>query len=384
MQPFFMLTFCLALYFKETVQYNKNSFYKVSNVKASVPMSSVRYLLKAVEEQGLDRQAILASLDIAQDEIEQNDSFSAYRYGMLYQKIMWLMQDESFGMLSGGKVPNGTFRMMCLCIIHARSLAHALYRCSDFYEICRGPTVKPVLIKKGRFAMVTFAPLDSSVENIDSLVVPESKEQLRTTLSMWHHFICWLIGRRLNLKAAYFTSERPDDVEYYKTLFQSEVKFNQHANALVFPASYLDMPIVQTEDSLRGFLKTAPYQLLVMVENDNSLKSQVMAMLGKDFSREMPSAEEVASALNMSVSTLRRRLNDEKTSYQHIKDDCRKEAAITYMNAPQLSINDIAALMGFDEPSAFFRSFKKWTGMTPGEYRKSEEYLKFGKAMKRP
>ena len=351
-------------------------------VKASVPMSRVRYLIKAVEQKGLDSQALLSSLDITQDEIEESDFFPAYRYGMLYQKIMWLMQDESFGILSGGKVPNGTFRMMCLCIIHARSLAHALHRCSDFYEICRGPTVKPVLIKKGRFAMVTFAALDDSIEHVDTLVAPESNEQLRTTLSMWHHFICWLIGRRLDLKAAYFTNERPNDVEYYKTLFQSEVKFNQHANALVFPASYLDMPIVQTEDSLRGFLKTAPYQLLVMVENDNSLKSQVMAMLGKDFSREMPSADEVASALNMSVSTLRRRLSDEKTSYQNIKDECRKEASITYMNAPQLSINDIAALMGFDEPSAFFRSFKKWTGMTPGEYRKSEEYLKFRKSIK--
>jgi AraC-like DNA-binding protein len=47
------------------------------------------------------------------------------------------------------------------------------------------------------------------------------------------------------------------------------------------------------------------------------------------------------------------------------------------MNAPQLSINDIASLMGFDEPSAFFRSFKKWTGMTPGEYRKSEDFIRF-------
>lgn len=352
------------------------------NVKASVPMSSVRYLLKAVEDQGLDSDALLESLDIVRSDIEQNSHFPAYQYGMLYQKIMWLVQDESFGMLSGGKVPNGTFRMMCLCIIHARSLAHAMYRCSDFYDICRGPQIKPVLIKKGRFAMVTFAPIEATDSNVTDLVTPESKEQLRTTLSMWHHFICWLIGRRLNLKAAYFTSERPDDVEYYKTLFQSEVRFNQHANALVFPASYLDMPIVQTEDSLRGFLKTAPYQLLVMVENDNSLKSQVMAMLGKDFSREMPSADEVASGLNMSVSTLRRRLNEEKTSYQHIKDECRKEAAITYMNAPQLSINDIAALMGFDEPSAFFRSFKKWTGMTPGEYRKSDEFLKFDRSMK--
>jgi len=353
------------------------------NVKAFVPMSSVRFLLKALEDQGVDSAALLSSLDISKEDVEFGNSFPAHKYGLLYQHIMFLVQDESFGMLSGGKVPNGTFRMMCLCIIHARSLAHSLYRCSDFYEICRGPIIKPVLIKKGRYAMVTLAPLDSaSEEDVNDLMKTESKERLRTTLSMWHHFISWLIGRRLSLKAAYFTCDRPDDLEYYKTLFQSEVKFSQHANALVFPASYLDLPVVQTEESLRGFLKTAPYQLLVMVDNDNSLKSQVMSMLGKDFSRDVLSADEVASALNMSVSTLRRRLNDEDTSYQQIKDECRKEAAITYMNAPQLSISDIASLMGFDEPSAFFRSFKKWTGVTPGEYRKNEEYLKFEKGFK--
>ncbi|MCZ2722236.1 AraC family transcriptional regulator ligand-binding domain-containing protein [Marinomonas sp. 15G1-11] len=353
------------------------------NLKAFVPMSSVRFLLKALEDQGVDSGALLSSLEISKEDIEFGSSFPAHKYGLLYQHIMFLVQDESFGMLSGGKIPNGTFRMMCLCIIHARSLAHSLYRCSDFYEICRGPIIKPVLIKKGRYAMVTFAPLDSaSEEDVEALMNTESQDRLRTTLSMWHHFISWLIGRRLSLKAAYFTCERPDDLDYYKTLFQSEVKFNQHANALVFPSSYLDLPVVQTEESLRGFLKTAPYQLLVMVDNDNSLKSQVMSMLGKDFSRDVLSADEVASALNMSVSTLRRRLNEEKTSYQQIKDECRKEAAITYMNAPQLSISDIAQLMGFDEPSAFFRSFKKWTGVTPGEYRKNEEYLKFEKGFK--
>ena len=346
------------------------------NNKAYVPISSVRYLLKTAADQGLDIEELLKELDIAPSSLETLEQFSAYKYGIIYQTIMRLVQDESFGMLSGGKIPNGTFRMMCYCIIHTRNLAHAIYRISDFYEICRGPSIKPVLIKKGRYAKLTFAPVENAnTTELESLVNNESSERLRTTLSMWHHFISWLLGRRLELKAAYFTHPRTERVDYYKTLFQSEVRFDQHANALVFPASYLDMPIVQTDDSLRAFLKTAPYQLLVMVDNDNSLKSQVMSMLGKDFSRETPSAEEIAKVLNMSVSTMRRRLTEESTSYQKIKDECRKEAAITYMNAPQLSINDIASLMGFDEPSAFFRSFKKWTGMTPGEYRKGAELI---------
>lgn len=345
-------------------------------IKATVPAQSVRYLLNAVENQGCDITPLLNEVGLSRSEVEEAKGISVYRYGLLYQRIMQMMNDESFGILSGGRMPKGSFRMMCLCILHSKNLGQALKRCSDFYEICRGPTIKPIVVKKGRFAKVTFAPIGSLEEgaNISLDKAFDSPERVRTTLSMWHHFISWFIGRRLVLKAAYFTAARPDDVEYYQTLFQSDVKFSQHGNALVFPASYLDMPLVQNDDSLRSFLKTAPYQLLVMVDNDNSLKSRVISILGKDFSQEMLSAEEVASMLNMSVSTLRRRLTDEDTSFQQIKDECRKEAAITYINAPQLSFNEIAALMGFEEPSAFYRSFKKWTGMTPGEYRKHADY----------
>jgi AraC-like DNA-binding protein len=89
----------------------------------------------------------------------------------------------------------------------------------------------------------------------------------------------------------------------------------------------------------------------------------------------IPTAKDVANTLNMSLSKLRRRLLDEGTTFQRIKDECRRESAINYMNSPQLSINDVAVLMGFEETSAFFRSFKRWTGMTPGQYRQSEEYL---------
>ncbi|WP_255611662.1 AraC family transcriptional regulator [Marinobacterium arenosum] len=342
----------------------------------TVPTGYVRYLLDQVAAQGFDVEALLSQVGIAPDEIERDTEFSAVKFGQLYQRVMYITQDEYFGMLSGGRVPLGTFRMMCHSIIHCANLGKAIQRVGDFHEICRGARYKPALERSGRYARLSFAMLDSLTdeERAETPLSQLPPEQVRTSLSMWHHFISWLIGTRLELKAVTFTSKPPQDQELYRTLFQTNVKFGQPQNALVFAARFLDYPLVQNETTLRDFLHTAPYQLLVMVDDHRSLKAQVVAIFGKDFSRELPSAEEVAQALNMSVSTLRRRLQEEATSFQRIKDECRKEAALNYMNSPQLSINEVARLMGFDEPSAFFRSFKKWTGMTPGDYRRSPIY----------
>lgn len=344
------------------------------NRTVTVPTGYVRNLLQQARGQGFDTAELLQAVGIDPAEIEAQTEFSAERFGALYQRVMYIAQDEYFGMLSGGKVPNGTFRMMCHAIIHCKTLEKAIYRASAFHEICRGAEIKPMLVRKGRYAKVTFALTDNAQFDFDSFLKNEPPERIRTSLSMWHHFISWLLGTRVDLKAAYFTFAQPADLEVYHKLFQSELKFEQHENAFVFPARYLDQPLVQTDESLRNFLKTAPFQLIAMVNDDPSLKSQVVALIGKDFSRELPGADEVAKALNLSVSTLRRRLLEEGTSFQAIKDECRRTAALHYMSSPQLSINDVAELMGFDEPSAFFRSFKRWTGMTPGEYRRSDAY----------
>ncbi|OMH28361.1 AraC family transcriptional regulator [Motiliproteus sp. MSK22-1] len=341
------------------------------NNKITVPTSYVHSLLKSLDSQGSGLQALLDAAEIDLRDFER-DEFPASKYSKLYQKVMWMMRDESFGMPSGGRVPNGTFRMMCLCVIHCKTVGQAIQRCSEFYEICRGARIKPALETRGRYAQVMMSPVGPVPHEEFMEIINDSTEMaIRTALSVWHHYVCWLAGRRLELESVSFSFSKPANVSEYEVLFQAPVRFNQSDNLIKFSSTLLDLPIIQTEETLEGFLKTAPYQLLVMVDDDNSLKSRVQSIIGRDFSREMPSAESVAESLNMSVTTLRRRLQREDTSFQKIKDECRREAATNYLSCPELSNNDVAVLMGFDETSAFFRSFKKWTGMTPGDYRRS-------------
>ncbi len=341
----------------------------------TVPTGYVKQLLDQVAEQNYNVDELLDYVGIDAREIESQTEFSAKKFGYLYQHVMYMTQDECFGMLSGSKLPLGAFRMMCHAIIQCKNMGHAINRASDFHEIIRGAKIKPRLIRQGEFGRVFFSGVDSLEQSeIEELIAIEEPNRICMSLSVWHHFISWLIGERVELEGVNLSFSQQQATTNCQNRFQATINYDQQDNSFIFPERYLEYPIIQTEETLKGFLKTAPYQLLVMVDDSGSLKNQVVALIGQNFSMNPPSAEKVARTLNMSLSTLRRRLLEEGTTFQKIKDECRKNSAIKYMGSPQLSIMDVAELMGFDEPSAFFRSFKRWTGMTPGEYRQSQQF----------
>ena len=135
-------------------------------------------------------------------------------------------------------------------------------------------------------------------------------------------------------------------------------------------AMITDAELVRDEDDLREFLKLAPYYVVIEPQAATlSITHRIRQILGSDFRQELPSFEELTGRLNMSPRTLRRRLEKEGTSYQRIKDNARRDVAITLLSREGLTVSEVAEQVGFSDPSAFHRSFKKWTGQSPGSYR---------------
>jgi AraC-like DNA-binding protein len=79
-------------------------------------------------------------------------------------------------------------------------------------------------------------------------------------------------------------------------------------------------------------------------------------------------ADSVAAEFNMSNRTLRRRLQEETTSYQEILDDVRAELARHYLTKERRDIDEVAFRLGFSDPSAFTKAFRRWTGQTPADF----------------
>jgi AraC-like DNA-binding protein len=152
--------------------------------------------------------------------------------------------------------------------------------------------------------------------------------------------------------------------------FHCPVTYGQSANSITFSARHLDAELIRDEFQLHTFLKLAPYHIVIEpFASMASITHRIGGILGTDFREEMPSFEALTGLLNMSARTLRRRLEKEGTSYQRIKDNARRDVAISLLSRERLTVSDVAEQVGFSDPSAFHRSFKKWTGQSPGSYR---------------
>jgi AraC-like DNA-binding protein len=129
------------------------------------------------------------------------------------------------------------------------------------------------------------------------------------------------------------------------------------------------MPLIQNALSLSKFLRSSLKELMDGDIENASLNAQIRSIISKDYGNNFPDFSVVCDKLNMTPQTLRRRLKEEHTSYQEIKDNIRKDASVFYLSKPELTIDEIAMLMGFSEASSFHRAFKKWTGKTPSVFR---------------
>ena len=322
-------------------------------------------------EKGYDFSTILAEAGLDFDPLNEDGpnyrvEVSAMQYSRIYQQVLLLLQDETFGTNGSSLASPGGFRMMCYCIISCENLGQAIKRASEFYRTFFDERGQLYANFTEQYTRVGYRSLNNTGNQVAAADA--------YGLSMWHRFFGWLCGRPLQLKRVDFSGQAPEHLERYKVLFGCPLNFNQAYDLLYFNSECLAWPVVHTEHSLREFLRTAPYQLLIMEDDHsgNNLSAQVKAMIGHDFSEGFPSFDAISRALNMSAPTLRRRLKREGTTFQQLKDGCRCDSAKLHLGRPELSINEVAMQMGFTDPSAFHRSFKKWTGQTPGQFRSND------------
>ena len=333
----------------------------------TVPARFVNDMLAIAAERHCNTDELLLGLGINPQDIVDGKALPVLLYGELHHHIIELVQDEWFGMLSGGAVPKGAIRLLCQTVVHCKTLEQAILRSSEFYEVCRGFKVKQRYEIEGDYVTLMATKLDCIEQQVfDELIANTSPGVVKSTLSVWHGLYSWLIGQFIPISDTYYQFADDNTPHKNKTCYHYEQDFI----GLRFHKKYLRYPIIQNENSVEDFMRKAPYHGLIKKNPNEGLTLHVKALLAKSIGEDFPNAAEVAEFFHVSVTTLHRRLTSEGCSFQTLKNESRMEAAIHYLNCPDISTATISDLLSFENPSTFYRSFKKWTGVPPGEYRK--------------
>ncbi len=160
----------------------------------------------------------------------------------------------------------------------------------------------------------------------------------------------------------------PGDVAPYRAWFDAPVVFGAERTQLVFPVAALASSLVSSDPALLAILARAADELAKKTPTDPLITAQVKRLLQEALRTDDASVEVVARRVGLTARSLQRRLTDEGTTFAAVREDVRRDLARRYL-AHGLPIADISFLLGFSEPSAFFRAFKRWTGETPLAHR---------------
>jgi len=154
------------------------------------------------------------------------------------------------------------------------------------------------------------------------------------------------------------------DDEIYRQVFGSSINFEADRSALSFMRESLSIPISTANHLAQELFRRECDRLYAHQEVAFSVSEQVKHHLCVNRAR-FPSCAEIAAKLNMSESTLRRKLAKENQGFQTIVDKVRHRLAVEYLTTTKIPVSEIAALLGFSDSANFRRAFKRWNGSTP-------------------
>ena len=329
----------------------------------TVPIKQVEDMLLGARAHGLDIDALLQRAGISPALLESPLSrITQAQMAALILALRHALRDELWGLCSR-PLPLGSFALCCQMLIGCRTLGEALESGLRYYRLLASDFVPRLKVQDG-VAMVWLSS--------NRPLTPPLAYARRAFCFLAYGLASWLVARHVPLVGVDYPSQEWTPNSEARMLFQAPVRFGLAHTGWRFDARWLDLPVVQNQQSLGEFMKQAPASLLIRYRDQTSVTERLRRILRRHLAEELPSLEAIGRQLAMTPQTLRRRLREEGQGFRAIKDDLRRDAAIELLARPDLTLPEIAAQLGFSEASTFHRAFKHWTGMAPGEYRHSQ------------
>jgi AraC-like DNA-binding protein len=284
----------------------------------------------------------------------------------IWREVIKQTGDENFGLHLGEAFNLATFGIVGYVLLNCQTLGEALEKLSRYTRLFSQGAQIHISVSEG----IAFCDC-IVVENLKNYLLEEPRYAIDSTFASLLTATQELTGKSLRLYSVWFQYPQPASRLEYDRIFQTEQRFSMPMNRLIFDANSLKWSILSKNANLLTLFEQHAETMLEQMNRANGYTQQVVQVMMQQLKGELPTIDAVAQQLAMSVRQLQRELQTEETSFQQLLDETRRELALRYLKNLSTPIHDIAFLLGFSEPSAFHRAFKRWTGKTPRSYRLS-------------
>ncbi|TXS90265.1 AraC family transcriptional regulator [Parahaliea maris] len=333
--------------------------------KTEVSTASNYYIsqfYQLVNRCGLDADSIFANAGIDAGWIDKpSKRVDSDSLASVIQQLWRELQDESMS-LSPSVIPPGSFYLMGKIAIHEPNLGKALGMAAWFMGMATDAYRVELEVgsENTRLSIVMQDPSFDPDHLLSEMLI-----------MAYHRFASWLIAENITLSEVAFNYPPPKQVREYSYLFPGNHTFDASWLGFTFPGRFLDCETRQDAAALKLFMRRSPREFFEQPRTDFSLSSDIQLLLGKRFNEGLPSIETTADIMHMTKRTLIRKLKEEGTSYQQIKDRVRRNKAVRLLSHNTLSVGQVAEKLGFSDSAVFARAFKGWTGQSPSDYRRN-------------
>jgi AraC-like DNA-binding protein len=278
----------------------------------------------------------------------------------LYEKAAELTGDNDFGLHIGQSINPTAFDVVGYCALNSPTLGAAFARVARYHSIWTDGAL---------FTLETSNDTSAIIYSYADTSIHEHRQDAEMTLATVTTLCRNIASPEFVPTSVEFQHDAPRDISEHVRLFRCPIEFRAPTNKLTFPSSFLSLPIAKADASLCVLLDRHAEELLAKYPPRDSLVDQVRSIITSELRGGDPSLERVADQLSLTPRTLQRKLQELGTSHNELLDHMRRQLAMRYLREREMAICEVAYLLGFSESSSFHRAFKRWTGVTPREFR---------------
>ena len=308
----------------------------------------------------VDLDTFLGAIGLDPAEIHAFDArIPVETYLYIQDQAARYVHDPYFGLHMGEFAEPGSWSILGYLMMNCRTLGEAFEKSGRYARI-----IGELIEARGEMHFLKARAVFFTPPHAPKM----SRHCFEATFSSSVRMMRNLTGVELNPLEVTFIYPEPASRAEYERIFRCPVLFGKKENSMTIDPRILKTPIRLANPDLLAHFEQYAQDFLARLERKDATSQAVTKILLSHLDDEAMTIQKVAREMSVSVRTLQNRLEDEGVAFSDLLRDVRQRLAQQYLRE-NYSVEQITYLLGFSEPSVFRKAFKKWSGVTPREYR---------------